>query len=436
MERKAEHTLLNWKNSKNRKPLLIYGARQVGKTWLMKKLGEKEFENTVYVNFEKEISLRNIFEQDYQPNRIIKLLETYFMLTIIPGKTLVIFDEIQEAKGALTSLKYFREEMQELHLIGAGSLLGIALEKETSFPVGQVSFLNLYPMDFNEFLLAKGHKNLCRAIEEQDWDLLTSLRSLIISLLKQYLFVGGMPEAVLSFSKSESYQEVREIQNAILQSYEQDFSKHAPTEVIPRIRMIWNAVVSQLAKENKKFIYGILKEGARAKDFELALNWLENYGLIYRVHRTKKANFPLAAYADLPVFKVYTLDVGLLGALGNLSAKTLIENERLFTEFKGSLSEQFVLQELKAIGVKQLFYWANDSGSAELDFIVESDNKIYPIEVKSGENLQAKSLKTFHDKHPELQCFRSSLSDFRMESWMTNVPLYGVNQLFLIHKDE
>jgi len=432
MERKALANLINWKNSKNRKPLLIYGARQVGKTWLMKQLGEKEFENTVYVNFEKEISLRNIFEQDYQPQRLIKILETFFMQTIIPGKTLVIFDEIQEAKGGLTSLKYFREELPSLHVIGAGSLLGIALEKETSFPVGQVTFLNLYPLDFNEFLLAKGQKNLAKAIEEQDWELLITLRVLVISLLKQYLFVGGMPESVRTFCETESYNEVREIQQAILQSYEQDFSKHAPTAIVPRIRMIWNAVVSQLAKENKKFIYGILKEGARAKDFELALNWLENYGLIYRVNRINKAHFPLAAYVDLPVFKVYTLDVGLLSALGNLSAKTLIDNEQLFSEFKGALSEQFVLQELKATGIKNLFYWANDSGSAEIDFILESENQIYPLEVKSGENLQAKSLKTFWGKNPEIRCYRTSLSDFREESWMTNIPLYGISQLFSI----
>jgi predicted AAA+ superfamily ATPase len=429
MERKAEHQLLQWKDSRNRKPLLIYGARQVGKTWLMKKLGEKVFENTLYVNFEKEILLRGIFEQDYEPKRIIKLLETYFNQSVTPGKTLVILDEIQEAKGGLTSLKYFKEEMQELHLIGAGSLLGIALEKETSFPVGQVSFLNLYPMDFSEFLIALGHKNIVRAIEEQDWLLLKPLRNTLMTLLKQYFFVGGMPEAVLAFSETENYQEVKEIQLAILQAYEQDFSKHAPTEIIPRIRMVWNSVVSQLAKENKKFIYGILKEGARAKEFEQAIHWLENYGLIYRVYRTKKAHFPLAAYADLQAFKVYTLDVGLLSALGNLSSQTLIENERMFTEFKGALTEQFVLQEFKSMGFRQLFYWANDSGSAEVDFMLEKENKLFPIEVKSGENLQSKSLKTFAQKYPETHCFRTSLSDYRKETWMTNIPIYGVTQI-------
>jgi predicted AAA+ superfamily ATPase len=284
-------------------------------------------------------------------------------------------------------------------------------------------------MDFSEFLLAIGQKKLLDAIQNQEWEVLSPLRQTIIAFLKQYFYVGGMPEAVLTYSESENYQKVREVQTAILQSYEQDFSKHAPNEIIPRIRMIWNSVVSQLAKENKKFIYGILKDGARAKDFEQGLNWLENYGLIYRVNRTKKANFPLAAYADLQAFKVYTLDVGLLGAIGNLSAKTLIESERMFTEFKGALTEQFVLQEFKAMGLKQLFYWSNDTGSAELDFILEKENVIYPIEVKSGENLQSKSLKTFSLKYPEIHCYRTSLSDFRKENWMTNVPLFGIKSL-------
>ena len=426
MERSAEKNLLAWKESKSRKPLLIYGARQVGKTWLMKQFGAKEFDNTVYVNLEKEIPLRTLFEQDYQPQRIIKALETYFNQDILPGKTLLIFDEIQEAKGALTALKYFNEELAELHVIGAGSLLGIALKQQTSFPVGQVEFLNLYPMCFHEFLLATGNQKLAKLIEEKDWQVLVSLRTKIITLLKSYYFVGGMPEAVLSFSQAENYSHVRKIQENILLSYEQDFAKHAPAEIIPRIRMIWNAVVSQLAKENKKFIYGLIKEGARAKEFETALNWLENYGLIYRVNRTKKANFPLAAHSDLSAFKLYVLDVGLLGALGNLNPQTILEKEQLFTEFKGALTEQFVLQELKATGQKQLFYWANDSGSAEIDFIFESHNTIIPLEVKASENLQAKSLKTFALKYPEIHCYKTSLSDYREESWVTNVPLFGV----------
>jgi predicted AAA+ superfamily ATPase len=429
MKRSAEKNLIAWKESLSRKPLLIYGARQVGKTWLMKQFGAQEFANTVYVNLEKEIPLRTLFEQDYQPQRIIKTIETYFNQDILPGKTLLIFDEIQEAKGALTALKYFNEELAELHIIGAGSLLGIALKQQTSFPVGQVDFLHLYPMSFYEFLLATGNLKLVRLIEEKDWQVLISLRTKIVALLKSYYFVGGMPEAVLSFSLDNNYSKVRKIQENILLSYEQDFAKHAPTEIIPRIRMIWNAVVSQLAKENKKFIYGLLKEGARAKEFETALNWLENYGLIYRVNRTKKANFPLAAYSDLSAFKLYILDVGLLGAIGNLNPKTIVEKEQLFSEFKGALTEQFVLQELKVTGQKQLYYWANDSGSAEIDFIFENLNTIIPLEVKASENLQAKSLKTFALKYPGIHCYKTSLSDYRQESWVTNVPLYGAREI-------
>jgi predicted AAA+ superfamily ATPase len=429
MKRSAEKNLIAWKESLSRKPLLIYGARQVGKTWLMKQFGAQEFANTVYVNLEKEIPLRTLFEQDYQPQRIIKTIETYFNQDILPGKTLLIFDEIQEAKGALTALKYFNEELAELHIIGAGSLLGIALKQQTSFPVGQVEFLHLYPMSFYEFLLATGNLKLVRLIEEKDWQVLISLRTKIVALLKSYYFVGGMPEAVLSFSLDNNYSKVRKIQENILLSYEQDFAKHAPTEIIPRIRMIWNAVVSQLAKENKKFIYGLLKEGARAKEFETALNWLENYGLIYRVNRTKKANFPLAAYSDLSAFKLYILDVGLLGAIGNLNPKTIVEKEQLFSEFKGALTEQFVLQELKVTGQKQLYYWANDSGSAEIDFIFENLNTIIPLEVKASENLQAKSLKTFALKYPGIHCYKTSLSDYRQESWVTNVPLYGAREI-------
>jgi predicted AAA+ superfamily ATPase len=347
MERIAEESLMKWKDSPTRKPLLVYGARQVGKTWLMKQFGNKAFEKTIYINFEKEIPLRRIFEQDYQPQRIIKAIEAYSGQNIVVGKTLLIFDEIQEAKGGLTCLKYFKEEMRELHVIGAGSLLGIALKQNTSFPVGQVEFLRLYPMNFIEFLNATGNRSIAELIEEKEWSLLLTLKPKVVSLLKHYYFVGGMPEAVLAYRLNENYNQVREIQQNILTSYEQDFSKHAPSSVIPRIRMVWNSVVSQLAKENKKFIYGAIRTGARSKEFETALNWLEDYGLIYRVHLVNKAHFPLSAYSDLNIFKVYMLDVGLLGALGNLHPGVLVNEEAMFTEFKGALTEQYVLQELK-----------------------------------------------------------------------------------------
>lgn len=429
MKRIAEKFLFEWKNSSGRKPLLIYGARQIGKTWLMKEFGRTQFANMVYVNFEKEINLRQIFERDYDPKRIVRALMTYFEEDIIPGKTLLIFDEIQEAKGALTSLKYFHEELPEQHVVGAGSLLGIALEQQTSFPVGQVEFFNLYPMSFKEFLIATGNSKLDELIEENDWSLLSTLQSKIVELLKTYYFVGGMPEAVLTYCQNENYADVRKVQEGILQAYEQDFSKHAPSVIIPRIRMVWNAVVSQLAKENKKFIYGQLRKGARAKDFESAINWLTQYGVVYQVNRTVKANLPLTAYSDLNVFKVYALDVGLLAALGNLAPKTLIEREQLFNEFKGALTEQFVLQELKAGGLKNLFYWANDSGSAEVDFIFEQAGTILPVEVKASENLQSKSLKTFANKYTDIHCYRTSLSAYRQEGWMTNIPLYGISTL-------
>ena len=432
MIRDAEIKLKEWKDSKNRKPLLIYGARQVGKTWLMKNFGKTEFSTFIYINFEKEIQLRGIFETDYNPQRIIKLIEIHTNQKIEFGKTLLILDEIQEAKGGLTALKYFNEELPELHLIGAGSLLGIALKQQTSFPVGQVEFLNLYPLNFGEFLKASGNTSQFNLLIEKDWSLIETFKSKYINLLKQYYYVGGMPEVVNSFIEDEDYNKVRTIQQNILTSYEQDFWKHAPSEIIPRIRMIWNSVISQLAKENKKFVYGLIKEGARAKDFELALSWLEDYGLIYKIQRTKKSNVPLAAYSDLGIFKLYVIDIGLLGALGNLNARIIVENDRLFNEFKGSLTEQYVLQELIQMKKNQVHYWSNDSGSAEIDFIFEQDSKIIPLEVKAGENLQAKSLKTFSLKYPEIHCFRSSLSDYREESWLTNIPLYsiGVKTIF------
>lgn len=430
MKRFVESELIKWRKSSSKKPLLIYGARQVGKTWLMKNFGRTAFDNVVYINFEKEIQLRTIFEQDYNPERIVKLLEIHANEKIVAGKTLVIFDEIQDAKGALTSLKYFREEMNELHIMGAGSLLGIALKQQTSFPVGQVEFLHLHPLNFTEFLLATDNENLVELIQKtSDWQLVTTFKERYISLLKNYYFVGGMPEAVQSFCENKNFDAVRQIQENILLSYEQDFSKHAPAEIIPRIRMIWNSLVSQLAKENKKFIYGLIKEGARAKEFELALTWLEDYGLIYKIYRTKKANFPLSAYIDLNAFKTYSIDVGLLAAMGNINPKILLEGDALFQEFKGALTEQFVLQELITSKNKQIHYWANDSGGAEIDFIFEVNNTIIPLEVKANENLQSKSLKTFSLKNPSIYCYRTSLSNYREESWLTNVPLYAIGMI-------
>jgi hypothetical protein len=429
MKRHAEQVLYRWKDSEFRKPLLIYGARQVGKTWLMKNFGQQNFKNYLYINFEKEVSFRGLFEQDYDPKRIIRALEIYTNSTITIGETLVILDEIQEARGAVTSFKYFKEELPELHIIGAGSLLGIALKQQTSFPVGQVDFLYLNPMNFTEFLEAKGETRLVALLKEQDWELITQFNQKYIQFLKEYYFVGGMPEAVNFFVQKENFKGVRLIQQNILMAYEQDFSKHAPSEIIPKIRMIWKAVVSQLSKENKKFIYGIIKEGARAKDYELALSWLEDYGLVKKVFRNKKASLPISSYLDLQAFKLYILDVGLLGAMSNLQAQTILLGNSLFQEFKGSLTEQYVLQQLLSEEKLNVCYWANDSGSAEVDFLVEFSGKIVPLEVKATENLQAKSLKTFAQKNPEIHCYRTSLANFKQESWVTNIPLYGLLNL-------
>jgi predicted AAA+ superfamily ATPase len=429
MKRQAEQALHLWKDSEFRKPLLMYGARQVGKTWLMKYFGKNNFQNYLYINFEKEVSLRGIFEQDYNPQRIVKVLEIFTNSTIIPGETLIIFDEIQEAKGAITSLKYFNEELPQLHIIGAGSLLGIALKQQTSFPVGQVDFLYLNPLSFAEFLEAKGEGRLQALLQEQDWEITSQFYQKFIQLLKEYYFVGGMPEAVNYFIEKNDYIGVRTIQQNILNAYEQDFSKHAPVEIIPKIRMIWNTIVSQLSKENKKFIYGIIKDGARAKDYELALSWLEDYGLVRKVYRTKKAAFPIKSYIDLQAFKLYILDVGLLGAMANISPQTLIQGDNLFQEFKGSLTEQYVAQQIVCENQIDLCYWANDSGSAEIDFMFEMNGKIIPLEVKATENLQAKSLKTFAQKNPGIHCYRTSLSNFKKESWVTNIPLYALMNL-------
>ena len=429
MKRHAEQVLYRWKDSEFRKPLLIYGARQVGKTWLMKNFGQQNFKNYLYINFEKEVSFRGLFEQDYDPKRIIRALEIYTNSTITIGETLVILDEIQEARGAVTSFKYFKEELPELHIIGAGSLLGIALKQQTSFPVGQVDFLYLNPMNFTEFLEAKGETRLVALLKEQNWELITQFNQKYIQFLKEYYFVGGMPEAVNFFVQKENFKGVRLIQQNILMAYEQDFSKHAPSEIIPKIRMIWKAVVSQLSKENKKFIYGIIKEGARAKDYELALSWLEDYGLVKKVFRNKKASLPISSYLDLQAFKLYILDVGLLGAMSNLQAQTILLGNSLFQEFKGSLTEQYVLQQLLSEEKLNVCYWANDSGSAEVDFLVEFSGKIVPLEVKATENLQAKSLKTFAQKNPEIHCYRTSLANFKQESWVTNIPLYGLLNL-------
>jgi predicted AAA+ superfamily ATPase len=429
MERTAIKYLYQWKSKENRKPLVIRGARQVGKTWLMKEFGQKEYAQIAYVNFESSKILKDLFFEDYNINRIINAIEIETGVKINARDTLIVLDEIQEAKGGITSLKYFYENTPEIHVIAAGSLLGVSLHQNTSFPVGKVEFLDLYPLSFPEFLKALNQVSLLQLIESRNWDLIHNFKTRFIELLRQYYFIGGMPEAVFSFSQNKDYTEVRKIQNNILLAYEQDFSKHAPSEIVPRIRMLWNSTLAQLAKENKKFIYSAVKKGARAKDFELSLSWLIDSGLIYKVNRINKAGLPLKAYEDMDAFKLFIVDVGMLAAIGNLDVKTLLDGNAIFEEFKGALTEQFVLQQLKTMPDIPTYYWSAEKANAEIDFVIQYSGNIVPIEVKAAENLQAKSLKSFKQRYPESLAVRTSMSDYREEDWLINLPLYSINYL-------
>ena len=429
MKRTQLNSLIKWKNSKTRKPLIIRGARQVGKTWLMKEFAKKEYKKSIYINFESSKHLKNIFVNDFNINRIITALQIETGILFEAKNTLIIFDEIQEATSAITSLKYFYENAPEYHVIAAGSLLGVALHQQTSFPVGKVNFLDLYPLTFSEFLEAGGQKNLSSLLISKDWNLIKTFKQKLIESLRQYYFVGGMPEAVSALYDNNDFNEVREIQNRILQGYEQDFSKHAPIEIVPKIRLLWNSIPAQLAKENRKFIYGIIKKGARAKDYEIAIAWLINCGLIHKVSRVSKPSIPLKAYADFSAFKLFLVDIGLLSAMCNIDVKTLLKGNAIFEEFKGAITEQFVLQQLVAEKNFNVYYWSAEKSTAEIDFLIQYKDRIIPIEVKAEENLQAKSLKMFCQKYNPQQAIRTSMSDYRKESWLINVPLYAINEL-------
>ncbi len=428
MERFALQKLINWKNSSNRKPLIIRGARQVGKTWLMKEFGKREYKNVAYINFENSKVLQSLFNQNFDIERIITALQIESE-TLIDNNTLIILDEIQEAEGAITSLKYFYENAPQYDLISAGSLLGVSFHKKTSFPVGKVEFLDLHPLSYIEFLLANKQDSLVVLLNKGDWQLISSFREKYINLLRQYYFVGGMPEVVNTFIQNKDFKAVREIQKQILAGYELDFSKHAPYEIVPRIRMVWNSIPAQLAKENRKFIYSVLKSGARAKDYELALAWLIDSGLANKVCRISKPGIPLKGYEDYNAFKLFINDVGLLSAMIDVDIKTLLEGNKMFTEFKGALTEQYVLQQLKSTGDEVVYYWSAEKSKSEIDFVVQYSNSIFAVEVKAEENLQAKSLKTFYNKFPEINAIRSSMSNFRKEEWLINLPLYAIHKI-------
>lgn len=429
MYRIAIEKLNTWKTSKHRKPLVIEGARQVGKTWLMKEFGKQSYADTVYINFDSNSRMAELFASDLDTDRLIMGLELYAGRKINSDNTLFIFDEVQEVPRALASLKYFYENAPQYHIVCAGSLLGIALHEGTSFPVGKVDFLKLYPLSFKEFLMAIGQERFAGLLDKKDFDMVKSFRQTYIDALKQYYYVGGMPEVVQSFIENKDFNEVREIQRHILAAYEQDFSKHAPNEIVPKIRMLWNSIPSQLAKENKKFIYGLVREGARAKEYETAIMWLTDCGLIHKVSRVNAAGIPLKAYEDLKAFKLFVLDVGLLSCMTGLRQRTLLDGNDLFVEFKGALTEQYVCQQLKTIDDLGIYYYTNDRGSCEVDFVVDTGEMIVPVEVKAEINLKAKSLKTYREKYsPELS-IRTSMADYKQEDQLVNLPLYAIEQI-------
>lgn len=424
MERTAISELYEWKSRSDRKPLIVRGARQVGKTWLILDFARKAYGQYVYVNFEEESLLSHVFEVDFDIDRIITTISLRKQQDINKD-TLLIFDEIQAAPRGVTALKYFCEKARGYHVIAAGSLLGIAMHQSDSFPVGKVDFVDLSPLDFHEFLLAMGEERIAGLLAKRDWQMVAMVKDRLTALLKTYYYVGGMPEVVDSYRRRKDFAEVRRIQNNILDTYNNDFSKHAPINEVPRIRMVWNSIAGQLAKENRKFIYGMLREGARAKDFEVAIEWLRDAGLIYKVNRTKGGELPLNAFEDFSAFKIFLLDVGLLSAINKLTAETLIQGNEIFNTYKGALTEQYFFQQIRG-KADFVYYWSADNSRGEVDFVVQKAERVIPIEVKAEENLRAKSLAAFVARNPGLHALRFSMSDYREQDWMTNIPLYAV----------
>lgn len=429
MERSIYSSLKKWKESPTRKPLILQGARQVGKTYILKEFGAREYSEVVYINCDDNNDMQNMFV-DYDVDRIIRSLSAISGVSIKPSTTLLILDEIQEVERGLASLKYFCEKAPEYHVAVAGSLLGITLHEGTSFPVGKVDMLYMYPMDFEEFLLAMGKELLVELLRSNSWAALTPLRGMLTELLRQYYFVGGMPEAVKTYVERGDIWEVRSIHSKIIDAYRNDMSKHAPKQQVQRINMVWNSIPSQLARDNKKFIYGALRKGARANDFEIAIQWLVDSGLVHKVHRISKPVVPLKFYEDMASFKLFLLDCGLLGALSETPPEQILIGDNVFEEYKGAFTENYVLQQLKSLPRTFVYYYSNDNSTLEIDFVVQHEAHVIPIEVKAEENLRAKSLRLFVTDNPGLHGVRFSMSDYREQDWLTNVPLWAVRWAF------
>ena len=429
MERHLLHELKRWKDSPHRKPLILKGARQVGKTWLMREFGKRYYQKVAYVNFDNNPRMQQVFTEDFSIDRLLLAINAETGVAITPEDTLIIFDEIQEAPKAIASLKYFCEEAASYHIVAAGSLLGVAIHGGDSFPVGKVNTLRVYPMTFVEFLYAVGEDGLATLLEQGDWKLIDTFQDKFTTWLKNYYYVGGMPEAVKIFAETRDYQSVRSMQSELTEMYEADFGKHVDARELPRVRMVWNAIPVQLAKENKKFFFGQVKKGARARDWETAIEWLLDCGLITRVHRVTKPAVPLKAYQEMNAYKLFFLDVGLLGAISGIDARSLLEGNRLFVEFKGALTEQYVCQQLIADKGYEPFYFSSESNKYEIDFMLQNGHDVIPVEVKAEHNVRAKSLRAYVEKHKPAKAVRLSMNNYRQEEWLINIPLFAIHCL-------
>ena len=429
MKRKIYKQLLKWKRNVDRKPLMLLGARQVGKTWIMQHFGEKEYKNVAYINCDDEPRMKQLFELDYNIDRILITIQAITGVKITPADTLIIMDEIQEVPRGLHSLKYFCEKAPEYHVMVAGSLLGVTLGKGESFPVGKVDMLTMYPMDYEEFLDATGNEGWIELLHSKDWGLIDIMKPKMTELLRQYYFVGGMPGVVSKFIENTDLQQVRTLQRDILEAYRRDISKHTSAAESTRIREVLDSLPSQLARENKKFIYGAVRKGSRAKDFELAIQWLVDAGIVYKVSRIKEPKMPLKFYEDMDVFKLFLLDCGLLACMTDASADQMLIGDNVFTEFKGAFTEQYVLQQLLALGLKP-YYWSNTKTPSEIDFIIQDSQRVIPVEVKAEENVRARSLAQFTKDNPGLKGLRISMKGYVDQDWMENIPLIAIGTYF------
>lgn len=429
MQRFAMKALIDWKEKKNRKPLIIMGARQVGKTWLMKEFGKQCYAKTAYISFYNNKRMKEVFESDFDIQRIIMNLNIESGVSITPEDTLIILDEIQEAPKVLESLKYFCEDASEYHVVAAGSLLGVAIHEGVSYPVGKVDLLDLYPLNFREFLCAVGEEELSKALSTKDYELIDNFSDKYLFWLKNYYYTGGMPAVVDFFREQKDYAEVRAIQKDIVRQYQGDFGKHVDARNLPRIRMVWESIPMQLAKENKKFFFGQIKKGARSNEFEIAIQWLLDCGLIYKVNRVNEPHVPLAAYKNLSAYKLFMLDVGLLGALSELDAESILEGNDIFIEFKGALTEQYVLQQIVSDTPYTPFYYGTEKATFEQDFLVQMGKTVVPIEVKAETNVRSQSLRAFCEKYKSEAAVRFSTQKYMDQGWMKNIPLYAVCNL-------